>query len=120
MINARALTSTTDMNATTQLVPLSKQSIDSYAKAARRLRRETGSKAPTAVELINFELAGRNPRDIASAFLDHLRDLERRRRLNRGVERPRRDPGSSNVALTRPDTWPGRRASVGMSDPTRN
>lgn len=108
------------MNNTTQLVPLSKQSISSYAKATRHLRRKVGSKAPTTVELINFELAGRDPRDIASCFLDHLRDLERRRLIESGARRTRRGPGGPADSLVRPATWPGRRASVSMPDPTRN
>lgn len=108
------------MNATTQLVPLSKQSIDIYAKATRRLHRQVGSKAPTTVELINFELAERDPRDIASCFMDHLRDLERRRNLKPGARRVRSEPGAPAVVSLRPATWLRRRASAAMPDPTRN
>lgn len=107
------------MNDTTQLVPLNKQSIKTYDKAMRRLRRKVGAKAPTTVELINFELAGRDPLDIASCFLDHLRDLERHRYVEPGFKPGRRSVGKPRVPFVRA-TWPGRRPPVSMSDPTRN
>ena len=100
------------MNDTTQLVPLNKQSIQTYANAIRRLRRKVGSKAPTTVELIKFELAGRVPKDVASSYLDHLRDVERRRKIEPG-RRP-------NVPVLRTMAWPGRRPAAPVGDPTRN
>ena len=107
------------MNDTIELVPLNKQSIKTYANATRRLRRKVGTKAPTTVELINFELAGRNPRDIASCFLDHLRGLERRRHIEPGRKPGQRGVAQPRVPLVRAN-WPGRRPPVPMSDPTRN
>lgn len=108
------------MNDTTQLVPLNKQSIKTYANATRRLRRKVGGKAPTTIELINFELAGRDPRDIASCFLDHLRDLERRRPIEPGLKSGRRMAPPPRVPLLRQAPWPGRRQPVSVTDPTRN
>lgn len=107
------------MNDTTQFVPLNKQSLKSYTTASRRLRRKVGTKAPTTIELINFELAGRDPRDIASCFLDHLRDLERRRQIEPGIKPGRRGVAQPRVPLVRAN-WPGRRPPVPMPDPTRN
>lgn len=108
------------MNDTTQIVPLNKQSISSYANAVRQLRRKVGAKAPTIVELINFELAGRNPRDIASCFLDHLRDLERRRHVEPGHKLGRRVSTPLRVPLLRQTPWPSRRQPVAVNDPARN
>lgn len=108
------------MNDTTQLVPLNKQSLQAYANAIRRLRRKVGSKAPTTVELINFELAGRDPQDIASCFLDHLRDLERRRQIEPGLKPGRRMASPPRVPLLRQAPWPGRRPPVSVTDPERN
>lgn len=50
---------------------------DSYLSAARILRRKVGMKAPSPAQLIQFELQGRCPKDIAGTYLDYLRDLER-------------------------------------------
>lgn len=108
------------MNDTTQRVPLNKQSISIYANAVRQLRRKVGAKAPTTVELINFELAGRDPRDIASCFLDHLRDLERRRHIEPGTKSSRRASTPLRVPLLRQVPWPSRRQPVTVNDPSRN
>jgi hypothetical protein len=105
------------MNEMTQLIPLIRQSIKIYASASRRLRRKVSHKAPTAIELINFELAGRDPRDIAACFLDHLRDLERRqpagKPAGRGVAKRR-------VPSVRQATWLGRGAPSSSLDSARN
>lgn len=108
------------MNDTTQPVPLKKQSVKLYAIAVRQLRRKVGAKAPTTVELINFELAGRDPGDIASCFLDHLRDLERRRQIEPGPKLSRRVATRNRTLLVRQSPWPGRRPPVTLTDPTRN
>lgn len=107
------------MNDTTQSVPLKKQSVKLYAIAVRQLRRKVGPKAPTAVELINFELAGRDPRDIASCFLDYLRDLERRRHIEPGSKPGRRVSTPSRVPLLRQVPWPSRQPAA-VNDPSRN
>ena len=83
-----------------------------YLSASRRLRRKVGTKAPAPLELIHFELAGRNPQHIASCYLDHPRDIERRRKIEPG-RRP-------NMPVLRPLVWPGRRPAAPAGDPTRN
>jgi len=69
---------------------------------------------------VEFEITGRNPRDIAAAYLDYLRDLERRRevpadRLNVRTARPR-----PRVPVVRESAWPVRRSPAPLPDPSRN
>lgn len=67
------------------LVPIAPAEFAVYRSAARILKQRVGTKAPDTVSLIQFELTGRNPQDIVGCFLDHLRDVERRRRIKPGV-----------------------------------
>ncbi len=110
----------TDMNDSTQLIPLKKKSVQAYARASRRLRRLVGKRAPSAFELIAFELADRNPRDIAASYLDHLRDQERLRQIEPGFTSRSPQATRSRPAIVRETNWPGRRNPLASSDPTRN
>lgn len=67
-------------NAAACHIPVNQDAYRTYEAAARRLRRKIAN-APSATELIQFELNERNPDDIVSAYIDYRRDAERRRRL---------------------------------------
>jgi hypothetical protein len=108
------------MKEPTRTVPLTTKNLNSYVQAARRLRRQLGDRAPTAYQLVEFEITGRSPRDIAAAYLDYLRDLERRRDVP--ADRPKYGGARSRprVPLVRESAWPVRRPPAPMPDPSRN
>lgn len=56
---------------TTIMVPI--HSFQIYQSAARLVRFKMGEKAPSAVDLIWFELSHRDPRMIADDFLENVR-----------------------------------------------
>ena len=80
----------------------------SYRRAARILRRKVGPKAPSPEQLMQFELKGRCPKDIAGTYLDYLRDLERRRVVTKQsssrCELPRHSLGRSRILPVRDPT----------------
>ncbi|MDP1578810.1 MAG: hypothetical protein Q8M02_00930 [Candidatus Didemnitutus sp.] len=101
------------MKESAHVIPVCNESHRSFVTASRQLRRKIGARAPSAVELIQFELQGRNPADIVATYLDYLRDAERSRQTKRGVRRVR--------VLPAPDvTWPARLSPSPVKDPSRN
>lgn len=76
------------MKATPCLVPVDPSQYAAYQAASRRLRREMGASAPTAIELMIIELSNRRPEAIAEAYRDsilwdHPRNAAKRERRAR-------------------------------------
>lgn len=90
-----------------RLVPVSRESYRTYVLASRRVRRRVGNKSPSPEEMIQFEIAGRDPGDVAAAYFDHLRDLERAGEFTR-------------TTAARARNWPSRRLQITPRDASLN
>jgi hypothetical protein len=62
-------------------VPVRREHYRVFAAAVRLIRKEYGAGAPSAVALIQFQLANRSAVGVAKDYLDCIGDLEGRRRI---------------------------------------
>lgn len=60
------------MKSTHCLVPVMPAQFAAYKAASRKLRKEMGASAPTAIELMSLEFLGRKADGIAEAYLDSI------------------------------------------------
>ena len=69
------------MKSPTISVPVSREHYRVFVSAVRLIRKERGAEAPTAVALIEFQLANRTAVGVAKDYLDCIGDFTGRRRV---------------------------------------
>jgi len=102
------------MKSPTISVPVSRHHYRLFASAVRLIRKERGADAPTAIALIEFQLANRTAIGLAKEYLDCIGDFAGRRRIrsraSRRAAHMTRNGGRVNLL----------RAVLTPKDPSRN
>lgn len=102
------------MKSPTISVAVSREHYRVFAAAVRLIRKEYGAEAPTAVALIEFQLAHRTAVGVAKEYLDCIGDFTGRRRV-------RSKATHRTARLTRTHGRLNRlRAVLAPKDPSRN